>query len=119
MRNETYVSVSAAVRGIFGRGESLPSGNGDRYRSAGKITVYHENLAPGNQVEIAFEPESIASRFGATEEEIRSLIEEIRRSTGNEINFNNQYRWPRIGIASQADAQLVVQLLRSRLLLQA
>lgn len=118
MRNEVFNRLPAELSPFFGRAEPLRSGNGNRHRSRGNLTVYHEHLVAGNQVEIAFEPTSIARFLSTTEVQVRSLVESIRRRTGREINFNPRYRWPRVGIANQADAQLVLRALRAGLFAQ-
>lgn len=114
MENPVYASAVAALTTLLGTGETLASGNGVRFKSArrGKATIYHSNIALGNQAEIAFEVSSMANRLGMSEGEFRSLVASLRNATGRPVQPNPQYNWPRIGIFDQDHVGSVIATLQ-------
>jgi len=69
MLNNVYNRAMSELKTIFGRFNDLPSGNGARIQAAkkGKMTIYHQSIAAGNQAEIAFDVQSFGERLGLTE----------------------------------------------------
>lgn len=116
MENPAYESVVSRLAGILGTGKPLESGSGIRFTSAkrGKVTVYHANLATGNQVEVAFDPPTMAKRMSMSEREFRSLIADLRDRTGRAVSPDPQFNWPRVGLASESDVVAVVQAIEPR-----
>lgn len=99
----------------FGSPQPLPSSNGARFTSErrGKATVYAKNISPGNQVEVAFEPTSLARRSGVSEEFARSVISALAEATGRAVQINPRFNWPRVGLATEPDLhQMEEQLAR-------
>lgn len=117
MQNQVFDALVARLTVYFGTGHPLESGTGVRFQSSkrGKLTVYHTNLAPGNQAEIAFEPGSLAKRLAMTERELRALIGELRSKTGREVSPDPQFNWPRVGLADSEHVEVVVAALASEL----
>lgn len=117
MENETFITLCAALAVHFGAPSPHDSGTGVRFKSVrkGKATIYHDGIAPGNQAEIAFEVESMASRLQMSETEFRSFVAQLRASTGRPVEPNIQYNWPLVGLLSETHVTLVDDALNQRL----
>lgn len=104
MENPTFLKVVAALEPIYGPLHGWESGKGVRCTSVdmGKITVYHDAIAPGNLAEIAFDVDSMVRRSRATYRQAVELLNELALSTGRPVRTNSQYRWPRVGISKDA-----------------
>lgn len=116
MENETYLATISGLSALLGGAQSLASGNGARFTSEnkGKATVYHKDIAAGNQTEIAFHSASMAHRLGITESECCTLVQTWRQQTGRPVQLNKKYMWPRVGLSSPEQAGALITLLRSR-----
>jgi hypothetical protein len=114
MRNPTFDALVQELTPLLGAPKDHASGTGARFTSGikGKATVYHSNLAPGNQAEIAVDVTSNAARLGVSERELRERIGLARTSTGKDVEANAQYNWPRVGLAAQEDIPAVLRALR-------
>lgn len=110
MQNPVFDSLVNSLMVHFGTGHPLASGTGVRFQSAkrGKLTVYHSNVAAGNQAEVAFEPATMAKRLSMSERELRSLVGDIRSATGRDVWPDPQFNWPRVGLADAAHVEVVV-----------
>jgi hypothetical protein len=110
MRNHVFDSLVTRLTFHFGTGQPLESGTGVRFQSAkrGKLTVYHSNLAVGNQAEVAFEPTTMAKRLSMSERELRSLVGALRSATGREVSPDPQFNWPRVGLADAAHVEVII-----------
>lgn len=117
MQNQIFDSLVARLGEHFGTGHSHKSGTGVRFKSArrGKLTVYHTNLATGNQAEVAFEPVSMARRLSMSEGEIRALIAEFRARTGRDVSPDPQFNWSRVGFADAAHVEAIVTAIEQSL----
>lgn len=117
MENDTFRVLVSTLAEFLGAPDMNVSGTGSRFKSSrkGKATVYHSGIAAGNQAEVAFEVESMARRLAIPPTVFRALIAELRATTGRPVEPNPQYNWPRIGVASQSDVNLVAEALRHRL----
>lgn len=109
MDNPVYQKALEKMRKLFGSPQPLASGTGARCVNGkkGKVTLYHQEIAPGNQAELALEIESIARRKGIPSNEARKFILELRALTGREISPNRQYDWPRIGFQTVDNVEAV------------
>lgn len=116
MENETYRSLFGALSVHLGAPSSHVSGSGVRFKSQlkGKATVYHDNIAPGNQAEVAFDVESMASRLRMTAREFQSFVAQLRASTGRPVESNAQFNWPRVGISTESHVALIDGALHQR-----
>lgn len=117
MENETFRSLSGALSVHLGASSPLDSGSGVRFKSPrrGNATLYHGNIAPGNQAEVAFEVKSMARHLRMTEGEFRSFVAKLRASTGRPVEPNTQYNWPRVGVASESHVTLIGEAFQRRL----
>jgi len=114
MRNPTFDALVQELTPLLGASKEHSSETGARFTSSrkGKATVYHSNLATGNQVEVAIDIASNAARLGLTERELRERIVQARASTGRDVEENGQYNWPRIGLDSLEHIPAVLRALR-------
>lgn len=103
MQNPTFDRLVQELTPLLGAAKDHKSTSGVRFASnrKGKATIYHENLAPGNQAEIAIDIASNAIRLGLSEKEMREKVAEARARTGREVEANIRYDWPRIGLSTQ------------------
>ncbi|MFT3961624.1 hypothetical protein [Propionivibrio sp.] len=117
MENETYLATISGLSTLLGRPQLLTSGNGARFTSAtkGKVTVYHRDIAAGNQTEVAFHIVSMAHRLGTSESEFRALVQVWKQQTGRSVQMNQQYIWPRVGLSSPEQAATLITLIQSRI----
>jgi hypothetical protein len=117
MENPIYERLITTLESHFGLGKALASGNGVRFVSArrGKATVYHSMVSAGNRAEIAFEPVSMAKRFGVTEGELRTMIAKWRTQTGRDVSPDAQFNWPRVGLSEAKHVDTLLQDLRQQL----
>ncbi len=118
MQNQIFDSLVTRLMVHFGTGHPLDSGTGVRFQSTkrGKLTVYHANLATGNQAEVAFEPATMAKRLSMSERELRSLIGDLRSRTGRDVSPDPQFNWPRVGLAEAAHVEVIVTAIQKSLL---
>jgi len=118
MQNQIFDALVSKLAIHFGTCHPLNSGTGVRFQSAkrGKLTVYHANLATGNQAEVAFEPATMAKRLAMSERELRSLIGDFRSRTGRDVSPDPQFNWPRAGFANAQDVDAVVAAIEKSLL---
>lgn len=121
MKNEVFERTLSELIPIFGACEELKSGNGSRFKSAkkGKVTVYHSDIESGNRAEIAFEIDSMAKRLNTTPRAIGLFVAEMKAATGRDVVVNPRFGWPRVGVASLENLELVKRALLARLGLQA
>ncbi len=117
MENDAFRTLVSALAEFLGSPDTNVSGTGSRFKSMrkGKATVYHSGIAAGNQAEVAFEVESMAQRLQVSPTEFRAFVAQLRAVTGRMVEPNPQYNWPRIGVASQTDVNVIVEALRHRL----
>lgn len=117
MHNPVFNHLSQQLALAVGGSEHLASGRGTRFRTVWftRLTAYHENVAEGNNAEVAFHPQSLGQSTGISETDIRLQINHLRASTAREINFNLQQRWPRVGVRTAEDVALVIAFIDSML----
>lgn len=115
MQNAVFDFLVSRLAVHFGTFQPLESDSGVRFLSAkrGKITVYHSNLAVGNQAEIAFEPVTMAKRLSISERDFRSLVGDLRSATGRDVLPNLQFNWPRVGVSEAAHVEAIVTRIES------
>ncbi len=103
MINDIYLFAVSELSSIFGSHSDLASGNGTRFQAAsrGKVTVYHADISSGNRVEIAFEPQSFAARLGVSGAQATRILNNLREMTGQPVQLNQRFNWPRVGIANR------------------
>ena len=103
MKNPTFDRLVQELTPLLGSAKDHESNSGARFTSSkkGKATIYHGNLAPDNQAEIAIDITSNAMRLGISEQEMRERVADARARTGREVETNIQYDWPRIGLSTQ------------------
>lgn len=111
MQNAIFDNTVAELKTIFGTPRHLVNKNGVRFQRNGSVTVYHEELAPGNNAEIAFNVQALASSFGVAPASLMKLISECNAVTGREVEVNKRQDWPRVGIVSEEHVALVKQKL--------
>lgn len=114
MDNEIYRGLLMSMRVYLGSPDFLDSGTGARFKSSirGKVTIYHENIAAGNQAEVAFDGVSMARRFGFSIDDFRERIRQLNLLTGRPVNENSQYGWPRVGVSSQEHVEIILNAMR-------
>ena len=117
MQNQVFDLLVMSLTAHFGSGHPLDSGSGIRFQSSkrGKLTVYHTNLATGNQLEAAFEPVTMAKRMSMSEGELRSLVSDFRSRTGRDVLPDSQFNWPRVGFSDAAHVELIVTAIEKSL----
>lgn len=117
MLNNVYNRAMSELKTIFGRFNDLPSGNGARIQAAkrGKMTIYHQSIAAGNQAELAFDVQSFGERLGLTESDTRAFLSQLRATTGRPVEINAQYEWPRVGLATEEHVIKVIAAIKQRL----
>lgn len=117
MLNNVYNRAMSELATIFGRFNDLPSGNGARIQAAkkGKMTIYHQSIAAGNQAEIAFDIPSFSERLGLTESETLAFLSQLRATTGRPVQINAHFKWPRVGLATDEHVAKVISAIRHRL----
>lgn len=116
MQNSIFDTLVQELTPLLGAPKYHESNSGTRLTSnrKGKATVYHADLAPGNQAEIAVDVASNAARLGLSEPEMRERVAQARAFTGREVETNLQYNWPRIGLSSQEHIPTVMAALRTQ-----
>lgn len=115
MQNAIFDDTVAELKIIFGTPRQLVGKNGVRFQRNGSVTVYHEELAPGNNAEIALNVQAVASTFGVTPQSLTELVNACNASTGRAVESNKRQNWPRIGIASEEHVLLVKERLSALL----
>ena len=117
MENEMFRLLSGALALHLGASSPNKGQTGARFKAShkGKATVYHENIAPGNHAEVAFEPVSMAHRLQMTEGELRAFLSDLRTSTGRPVLPNPRFDWPRVGVESAAHVAMIAGFLQQRL----
>lgn len=111
MHNPLYDHAVTALQTLFGTPRPLVNKNGVRYLRNGSVTLYHEDIAPGNQAEIAINVPAVSARYGMPPPDLESLIADCRDSTARPVKKNKQQDWPRIGLATEEDLLLVLEKL--------
>ena len=111
MQNVIFDNTIAELKAIFGTPRHLVNKNGVRFQRNGSVTVYHEEIAPGNNAEIAINVQAVATTFGVTPLSLNNLVNECNAITGRAVEINKQQNWPRIGIVSEEHVALVKQKL--------
>lgn len=111
MQNAIYENALAALKELFGMPRLLVNKSGARFLRNGAITIYHAALAPGNEVEIAFNVQPIAAAFHISPSVLSAALDECKTLTGRPTKINKQQNWPRIGIATDQDLDSVIQKL--------
>lgn len=111
MENAVYSSALNALKNLFGTPRPLVNKNGARFLRNGTITIYHTELAPGNEAEIAFNVQPIAALYRIPTATLDSLLDECRYLTGRPTENNKAQNWPRIGLASEEDIVSVMEKL--------
>ena len=107
MQNAIFDNTVAELKIIFGTPRQLVGKNGVRFQRNGSVTVYHEELAPGNNAEIALNVQAVASTFGVTPQALTDLVNACNALTGRAVETNKRQDWPRIGIATEDHVLLV------------
>lgn len=115
MQNALYDQAVTEFKPLFGTPRPLVNKNGVRYQRNGSITIYHDDLAYGNQLEIAFNVQAVATTFNLDPMTLESLIADCRDSTARAVKRNKQQDWPRIGIATEEQLALVKDKLTAAL----
>ena len=117
MTNAIYTRALCELSTIFGALSNLESGTGARVQAAkkGKLTIYHRNIATGNQAEIAFDVPSLAGRLGVSEAETLTLLSQLKAVTGRPVELNPRYQWPRVGLATDEHVTRVIAALKQRI----
>ena len=111
MQNPLFNKLVIQLTTVLGVPRPLINKSGTRFMRNGSVTVYHTEIAPGNQAEIAFNVQPIASRFGVAPQALTDAITECQIMTGCEVENNKQQDWPRIGIASDDHLNLITKKL--------
>ncbi|MES2026560.1 MAG: hypothetical protein V4448_13485 [Pseudomonadota bacterium] len=108
MENAVYNNALAALKTLFGMPRPLANQNGARFLRNGTVTIYHTELFPGNEAEIAFNVHPISSSYGISPATLNSLLEECRQLTGHPTEVNKLQNWPRIGLATEEEVTQVM-----------
>lgn len=111
MENAVYDNALTALKNLFGTPRPLVNKNGARFLRNGTITIYHNELAPGNEAEIAFNVQPIAALYHIPPATLSSLLDECRYLTGKPTETNKAQNWPRIGLATEEDVARVMEKL--------
>jgi hypothetical protein len=111
MENAVYDQALTALKNLFGTPRPLVNKGGARFLRNGTITIYHTELAPGNDAEIAFNIHPLASAYRITPAALTSLLDECRYLTGKPTETNKVQNWPRIGFATEEDVTRVMEKL--------
>ena len=119
MQNAIFDNIVAELKSIFGTPRHLVSKNGVRFQRNGSVTVYHEELAPGNNAEIALNVQAVATTFGVTPQSLIDLANECNTLTGRAVEINKRQNWPRIGIVTEEHVLLVKEKLSALLVRKA
>ncbi|MFK3971142.1 hypothetical protein ACI2KS_10490 [Pseudomonas sp. NPDC087358] len=108
-----FTTAQERLNPIYGAMQTWDSGNGVRCinESKGRVTLYSKNLASGNLAELAFEISTMAARAGETQDSAKALVDEMRKSTGQDVNIDPVWRWPRVGFSKKEHVDLVVDKL--------
>lgn len=108
-----FKTAQERLHPIYGALQPWDSGNGVRCTNElkGRVTLYSKNIASGNLAELAFEIPTMAARAGETEESARALVEEMKKATGQDVNIDPVWRWPRVGLSKKEHVDLVVDKL--------
>lgn len=115
MENAVYNNALNALKNLFGMPRPLVNKNGARFLRNGTITIYHTELAPGNEAEIAFNVQPIAAAYRIPPADLASLLDECRYLTGHPTEVNKQQNWPRIGLATEEEVTRVMEKLSTML----
>jgi hypothetical protein len=115
MENALYDSTLAVLKNLFGMPRPLVNKKGARFLRNGTITIYHDELSPGNSAEIAFNVQPIATSYNIQPSALSGMLEECRRTIGRPTEVNKQQNWPRLAIATEEDLELVTRRLSSLL----
>lgn len=99
---------------IYGALQLWKSENGVRCTKAakGRVTLYSKNLAAGNLAELAFEIPTMAARAGTSEDHAQQVVDELKKATGQPVNIDPRWRWPRVGLSKPEHVDLVVDGLK-------
>jgi hypothetical protein len=111
MQNALYENALTALKEIFGMPRPLVNKSGARFLRNGAVTIYHTELAPGNETEIAFNVQVVAAARGVSAATLAHTLDECRTLTGRPVEINKQQNWPRIGIATEQELHAVMQKL--------
>lgn len=116
MSNPVFDSLVSMLTAHFGTASALDSGNGVRFKSArkGKATVYHRDVADGNHAEVAFEVASMAERLRMPQDQFRTFVSQLRVATGRPVETNQQFKWPRVGVTSEAHVMAIREALERK-----
>lgn len=108
-----FSTAQERLHPIYGALQTWDSGNGVRCtnESRGRITLYSKNLASGNLAELAFEIPTMAARAGKTEDSAKALVDEMKQATGQDVNIDPVWRWPRVGLSKKEHIDLIVEKL--------
>lgn len=111
MQNPIFDKLVTQLTPLLGPPRPLVNKSGTRFLRNGSVTVYHTEVAEGNQAELAFNIQPVSSKFGISPQALNDLIMECQVMTGCEVEVNKQQDWPRIGIASDEHLDVVVKKL--------
>ncbi len=111
MENAVYDQALTALKTLFGTPRPLVNKGGARFLRNGTITIYHTEIAPGNEAEVAFNVHPLASAYRITPAVLISLLDECRYLTGKPTENNRVQDWPRIGFATSEDVARVMEKL--------
>jgi hypothetical protein len=115
MENALYDNALAALKTLFGMPRPLVNKTGARFLRNGTVTIYHDELSPGNSAEIAFNVQPIATSYNIQPATLSSLLDECRKTIGRPTEVNKQQNWPRLAIATEQDLHLIVEKLSALL----
>lgn len=111
MENALYDNALAALKILFGTPRPLVNKKGARFLRNGTVTIYHDELAPGNSAEIAFNVQPIATSYNIQPAVLSGVLDELRTKVGRPTEVNKQQNWPRVAIATDEDLQLIIERL--------
>lgn len=117
MENVTYDLLCASLAEHLGLATPLVSGNGARFKFAarGKATVYHRQIASGNQAEVAFEVESMALRLRMSQTAFLTFVSQLKAATGRPVEMNPIHNWPRVGVATLLHVALIREAVQQQI----
>lgn len=109
MANEVFILLCNSLSEHLGRPIPLVSGNGARFKlaSRGKATVYHKQIALGNQAEVAFEVESMAQRLQMSQAAFLIFVAWLRAATARPVEMNATHNWPRVGVKTMLHVEFI------------
>ncbi|MCH1993537.1 HNH endonuclease [Achromobacter xylosoxidans] len=115
MDNPVYRSAMEGLQEMYGPLSGWQSNVGVRTNTSpkGKITLYHDRIAPGNKAELAVDPESMARATSQGKDKAEAFVKQLAQLTGRATLSHARYKWPRIGLAVDSDVEAVLEALQT------